>query len=368
MAGILLKNVKKRFENGFVAVERLNLEIYDKEFLVLVGPSGCAKSTTLRMVAGLEEITEGELYIGDTRVNDTPPKDRNIAMVFQDYALYPHMNVYNNIAFGLKMRKIPEAEIDRLVREAAEILGIDDLLKRKPRQLSGGQRQRVALGRAIVRKPQVFLFDEPLSNLDAKLRVQMRTELKKLHEKLQTTIIYVTHDQVEAMTMGTRIVVMKEGAIHQVGAPLDLYDHPANRFVAGFIGSPSMNFVPCLLREDKGRVLVDTRDFLLELGETQAALIRERGLGAYTLGVRSEDIHPRGGASGDLPTQPFTATVNVTEPLGKETFLELDSGIHNLFAVFSRERAVKARDRLELELDMGKIHLFETGGQERAVF
>ena len=368
MAGIILKDIKKVFENGFTAIERLNLEIFDQEFLVLVGPSGCAKSTTLRMVAGLEAITEGDLYIGNTRVNDIEPKDRNIAMVFQDYALYPHMNVFDNIAFGLRMRKVPEEEIDRLVQEAADILGITDLLPNRPRQLSGGQRQRVALGRAIVRKPQVFLFDEPLSNLDAKLRVQMRTELKKLHEKLQTTIIYVTHDQVEAMTMGTRIVVMKAGSIQQVGTPLELYDCPANRFVASFIGSPSMNFLPCQVRSEQDRWMLDTGDFQLELGQEQAARLAPHGPGEYTLGVRPEDIYPRGDNSKDRALQPFRATINVVEPLGKETMLELSCGLRNIFAIFNRDVPVRSRSSLDLGLDMNKIHLFQKSGDEAAVF
>ena len=368
MAGIVLKDIKKVYDNGFVAVERLNLEIYDKEFLVLVGPSGCAKSTTLRMVAGLEEVTEGRLYIGNTLVNAIEPKDRNIAMVFQDYALYPHMNVFDNIAFGLRMRKTPEKEIDLMVREAAEILGISELLKNKPRQLSGGQRQRVALGRAIVRKPQVFLFDEPLSNLDAKLRVQMRTELKKLHEKLETTIIYVTHDQVEAMTMGTRIVVMKTGTIQQVGTPLELYDRPANRFVASFIGSPSMNFIPCRVREENGRVLVDGGDFTLALDGKQSALVKEHGMGEYTMGVRPEDIQPRDKIPAHRHRQPLSARVNVIEPLGRETYVELSCNALHIFAMFGREFEVKPRTDLDLELDMEKIHLFKKQGDETAVF
>ncbi|MGE5576921.1 MAG: ABC transporter ATP-binding protein, partial [Syntrophothermus sp.] len=246
MAKVVLEHLNKKFGN-VTAVNDANLEIKDKEFVVLVGPSGCGKSTTLRMVAGLEEITEGNIYIGDTLVNDVPPKDRDIAMVFQNYALYPHMDVYNNMAFGLKLRKFPKAEIDRRVKEAAKMLGIENLLDRKPKALSGGQRQRVAVGRAIVREPKVFLMDEPLSNLDAKLRVQMRAEISKLHNRLQTTMIYVTHDQTEAMTMGDRIVVMKDGLIQQVGAPLEIYDHPVNVFVAGFIGSPSMNFINAVL-------------------------------------------------------------------------------------------------------------------------
>ena len=256
MAQVLLKDLNKKYDEVH-AVKDVNLHIRDKEFMVLVGPSGCGKSTTLRMVAGLEEITAGEIAIGDRVVNDLPPKDRDIAMVFQNYALYPHMSVYDNMAFGLKMRKFAKAEIEKRVKDAAQILGIQELLKRKPRQLSGGQRQRVAVGRAIVRHPQVFLFDEPLSNLDAKLRVQMRVELKKLHDRLETTAIYVTHDQVEAMTLGDRVVVMKDGWIQQVGEPLELYGTPANKFVAGFIGSPAMNFVDVTINEVNGALVAD---------------------------------------------------------------------------------------------------------------
>ncbi|MBW2000272.1 MAG: sn-glycerol-3-phosphate ABC transporter ATP-binding protein UgpC, partial [Deltaproteobacteria bacterium] len=290
MANVLLKNLTKRFED-VIAVNKVNLEIRDREFIVLVGPSGCGKTTTLRMIAGLEDITEGEIYIGDRLINNLPPKDRNIAMVFQSYALYPHMNVFDNMAFGLKMRKMPRGEIEIRVKKAAEILGIESLLERKPKQLSGGQRQRVAVGRAIVRDPQVFLFDEPLSNLDAKLRVQMRTELKKLHERLQATVVYVTHDQVEAMTMGDRIVVMKDGVVQQVGTPLELYNRPSNLFVAGFIGSPSMNFIPCRLVEEDGRLYLDTGDFKVVLPDfavPKLAQVKERDL---VFGIRPEDIY-----------------------------------------------------------------------------
>ena len=368
MAGIILKNVKKQFDNGFVAIRDLSLEIEDREFLVLVGPSGCAKSTTLRMVAGLEEVTEGQVFIGETRVNDLHPKDRNIAMVFQDYALYPHMSIYENIAFGLRMRKTPADKVDTLVREAAEVLGIVNLLDRKPAQLSGGQRQRVALGRAIVRKPQVFLFDEPLSNLDAKLRVQMRTELKRLHEKLQTTIIYVTHDQVEAMTMGSRIVVLKEGDIQQVGPPMELYDHPANRFVAGFIGSPGMNFLPCKTWEKDGQVLADLDDFALQLLPDQAARVKAWGHGTFTLGVRPEDVQYQ---KEDCDTQRYCsleALVEVVEPMGKEMFLALNSGKHNFSALFQREDPATPHSKVSLVMDMSKIHLFAPQEKEQALF
>jgi multiple sugar transport system ATP-binding protein len=292
LAQVLLKDVTKRFGN-VTAVDNISLDIKDREFIVLVGPSGCGKSTTLRMVAGLEEVTAGQITIGQTVVNDVPPKDRDIAMVFQNYALYPHMDVYNNMAFGLKLRKFPKDEIDRRVKEAAKLLGIENLLDRKPKALSGGQRQRVAVGRAIVREPKVFLMDEPLSNLDAKLRVQMRAELSKLHNRLQTTIIYVTHDQTEAMTMGDRIVVMKDGHIYQVGAPLDIYNNPDNMFVAGFIGSPAMNFLDVLLQKEGEVYTIDAKTFKLEIPAEKAASIK--GLGNYVgkpivLGIRPEDI------------------------------------------------------------------------------
>src|SRR5216117_1960160 len=273
MAQVMMKDLNKKYDEVH-AVKDVNLHIRDKEFMVLVGPSGCGKSTTLRMVAGLEEITSGEISIGDRVVNDLPPKDRDIAMVFQNYALYPHMSVYDNMAFGLKMRKFPKPEIQKRVQDAAEILGIQELLKRKPRQLSGGQRQRVAVGRAIVRHPQVFLFDEPLSNLDAKLRVQMRVELKRLHERLETTAIYVTHDQVEAMTLGDRVVVMKDGWIQQVGEPMELYNAPATRFVAGFIGSPAMNFAAVTVTEANGSLIAESSGLRIELPDEIAQRLR----------------------------------------------------------------------------------------------
>ncbi len=281
MAKVVLENISKSFGN-VEAVKNFDLTVEDKEFAILVGPSGCGKSTALRMVAGLEEPTSGTIYIGDREVNDLPPKDRDIAMVFQEYALYPHMSVFKNMAFGLKLRKFPKSEIDQRVREASEILSIQNLLDRKPKQLSGGQRQRVAVGRAIVRKPAVFLFDEPLSNLDAKLRVQMRAELSKLHDRLQTTIIYVTHDQVEAMTMGTKIVVMKDGLIQQVGSPLDVYNFPVNQFVAGFIGSPVMNFIPCRIVSKDGRLFVDAEAFQLPVPENRLPVYqRLAGIGGH---------------------------------------------------------------------------------------
>ncbi|MBQ7864525.1 MAG: sn-glycerol-3-phosphate ABC transporter ATP-binding protein UgpC, partial [Lachnospiraceae bacterium] len=277
MASLSLKHINKTYPNGFVAVKDFNLEIADKEFIIFVGPSGCGKSTTLRMIAGLEEITEGELYIGDKLMNDVEPKDRDIAMVFQNYALYPHMSVYDNMAFGLKLRKTPKDEIDKLVHEAAKILDIEHLLDRKPKALSGGQRQRVAMGRAIVRNPKVFLMDEPLSNLDAKLRVQMRIEISKLHQKLQTTIIYVTHDQTEAMTLGTRIIVMKDGVIQQVDTPQNLYDRPDNLFVAGFMGSPQMNFINCQVEQAGSDVTLHFAERSIKLPEARAKKLIEGG-------------------------------------------------------------------------------------------
>jgi multiple sugar transport system ATP-binding protein len=368
MAGIRLVNIRKEFPNGFVAIDRINLEIPDKEFLVLVGPSGCAKSTTLRMIAGLEEISAGELFIGEKLVNDLPPKDREVAMVFQSYALYPHMSIYDNIAFGLKMRKTPKAEIDRLVKEASAILGLNELLDRKPRQLSGGQRQRVALGRAIVRKPQVFLFDEPLSNLDAKLRVKMRTELKKLHERLQTTVVYVTHDQVEAMTMGSTIVVMRRGSIQQVGAPLELYNFPSNRFVAGFIGSPAMNFMDATVREEAGDLYLDLGAGRLKVPPDKAALVRRHGGSRFAFGIRPEDIRVSRLESGEaFFAQPLKARVNVIEPLGKELFVDLSANALELSAIVGAACPLRLHEEIELTLNMDKMHLFEPEGEERAV-
>jgi len=367
MAGIKMVDVKKQYPNGFVAIENMNLDIPDKEFVVLVGPSGCAKSTALKMIAGLEEITSGEMYIGDRLVNDVPPKDREIAMVFQSYALYPHMTIYDNIAFGLKMRKTPRDEIDRQVKEASEILGMADLLDRKPRQLSGGQRQRVALGRAIVRNPQVFLFDEPLSNLDAKLRVKMRTELKQLHERLQTTVIYVTHDQVEAMTMGSTIVVLKLGAIQQVGSPLNLYSYPSNRFVAGFIGSPSMNFLDCTIIEENGSLLVDTGAFKLQLPEDKAAKVREHGGREFIFGIRPEDMRKRREKKETYTEEHIKATINVIEPLGKEMYVNLSADGLDFMAVINARFPLKSHEEIELTLNMDKVHLFEKNGDQKAV-
>ncbi|HBK58511.1 MAG TPA: sugar ABC transporter ATP-binding protein, partial [Spirochaetaceae bacterium] len=319
MAKVELKGVGKVYEGNVRAVLDANITINDKEFVVFVGPSGCGKTTTLRMIAGLEDITEGEVYIDSKLVNDVPPKDRDIAMVFQNYALYPHMTVYDNMAFGLKIRKLPKPEIDARVKEAARILDIEKLLDRKPKQLSGGQRQRVAVGRAIVRKPKVFLFDEPLSNLDAKLRVQMRAELIELHDRLQATMIYVTHDQVEAMTMGDKIVVMKDGIIQQIGSPLYLYNNPINKFVAGFIGSPPMNFMSVNVIEEGGHVLIDEGSFRLAPDEKHMALLTPYVGKSVYFGIRPEDLPV---ADAVHRGQKFNAKVTVVEPLGSEIHLQ----------------------------------------------
>jgi len=316
MAGLELKGINKIYPNGFHAVKGIDLEIADKEFLVFVGPSGCGKTTSLRMIAGLEEISDGELYIGDKVVNDILPKDRNIAMVFQNYALYPHMTIFDNMAFGLKLRKVPKDVITEKVEKAAKILGIEDLLKRRPKQLSGGQRQRVALGRAIVREPEVFLMDEPLSNLDAKLRVQMRAELIKLHQDLDTTFIYVTHDQTEAMTMGTRICVMNNGLIQQVDTPREIYNHPANMFVASFIGAPQMNFFQGKIIEEAGKVFTEYEGYKVALSDEKAAKAKEAGyIGKeVVIGCRPEDLELDGDVGID-------ATIDVLELLGSETYI-----------------------------------------------
>jgi multiple sugar transport system ATP-binding protein len=357
MKKLVLKNISKRF-GKVVAVNNAELEIEDQEFIVLVGPSGCGKTTTLRMVAGLETVDEGEIYINDRLVNHLPPKNRDIAMVFQNYALYPHMNVYHNMAFGLRMRKVTKAEREPRVREAAKILGIEELLERKPRQLSGGQRQRVALGRAIVRDPEVFLFDEPLSNLDAKLRVQMRTELKKLHKRLEATSVYVTHDQVEAMTMGDRIVVMKDGTIQQIGSPTDLYYKPVNRFVAGFIGSPTMNFLPCRIIEEDSQLLIDTGDFQLPILDLFTDKVQAAGERELVFGIRPEDIREKISDRKSSFGGRIKAQINVTESLGKEVFLDLTTGENTLTAVISAEPEEEFGQEIELELNLTKIHLF----------
>jgi multiple sugar transport system ATP-binding protein len=356
MAQVLMKDLNKKYDEVH-AVKDVNLNIRDKEFVVLVGPSGCGKSTTLRMVAGLEEITAGQIVIGDRVVNDLPPKDRDIAMVFQNYALYPHMTVYDNMAFGLKMRKFPKAEIQKRVHDAAEILGIQELLKRKPRQLSGGQRQRVAVGRAIVRHPQVFLFDEPLSNLDAKLRVQMRVELKRLHDRLETTAIYVTHDQVEAMTLGDRVVVMRDGWIQQVGEPLELYGKPANKFVAGFIGSPAMNFIDVTITDTGGVTRAEAPGLNVAIPPARAERLRPYKGQRITLGIRPEDLHVASGA--DPRDSCVDAVVDVVEPLGSEILLDVKVGPSVVVARVDPSVRVKVHEPVRLALDPERLQFFD---------
>ncbi len=362
MAGVGLKNVYKRYEGGVVAVSDFSIDIEDKEFIILVGPSGCGKSTTLRMIAGLEEITEGEIYIDDKLVNDVQPKDRDIAMVFQNYALYPHMTVYDNMAFGLKLRKVPKPEIKRRVTEAAKILEIEHLLDRKPKALSGGQRQRVALGRAIVRDPKVFLMDEPLSNLDAKLRVQMRVEITKLHQRLQTTIVYVTHDQTEAMTMGTRIVVMKDGFIQQIDDPSNLYLHPQNTFVAGFIGMPPMNFINADLSVDGNAVKVSFGDVVLTLPEKYSTdEVKAYDGKEIILGIRPEAINDDIRFVEQHPNTQIRAHVDVVEMLGAETYLYITvAGSNNMISrVDPTVSHSKVGDDVTLAVDGNRVHLFD---------
>ena len=356
MAEVIVHKLNKKFDLTHV-VKDVDLQIHDKEFVVFVGPSGCGKTTTLRMIAGLEAITSGEILIDDTIVNDVPPMDRDIAMVFQNYALYPHMSVAGNMAFGLKMRKFEKSEIDSRIKRAADILGIGDLLHRKPRQLSGGQRQRVALGRAIVRDPKVFLFDEPLSNLDAKLRVQMRVELKKLHERLGTTAIYVTHDQVEAMTLGDRVVVMKDGLVQQVGEPLELYNTPANRFVAGFIGSPAMNFADVTLAASNGKVWAEAPGLRIGLPEEIAHRANGRNGGQATVGIRPEDIHIAGPA--DPAELCFDVEVEVVEQLGSEILLDTRVGNSTFVASVDPTLRTRVHDRLKLAMNPARLHLFD---------
>ena len=356
MAEVSIRKLNKMFDVTHV-VKDVDLEIRDKEFVVLVGPSGCGKTTTLRMVAGLEAITSGQILIDDSVVNEVPPMDRDIAMVFQNYALYPHMSVAGNMAFGLKMRKFAKPEIESRIKRAAAILGIENLLERKPRQLSGGQRQRVALGRAIVRDPKVFLFDEPLSNLDAKLRVQMRVELKKLHERLGTTAIYVTHDQVEAMTLGDRVVVMKDGWVQQVGEPLELYNTPANRFVAGFIGSPAMNFIEATLGESNGAVVAEAPGLRLTLPGPQAARARAKAGRAITLGIRPEDVHVA--TDSDPANLCFDAVVEVVEQLGSEILLDTRVGPATVVASVEPTMRIRSNERLRMSLKPERLHLFD---------
>ncbi|MCK5707117.1 MAG: sn-glycerol-3-phosphate ABC transporter ATP-binding protein UgpC [Candidatus Aureabacteria bacterium] len=359
MAKVVLENVSKIFGSDIKAVDNVNLEIKDREFLVLVGPSGCGKSTTLRMVAGLETITTGKIYISDLCVNDIHPKDRDIAMVFQSYALYPHMNVFDNMAFGLKLRNYPKEEINRRVQDAAEILGIKQLLERKPRQLSGGQRQRVAVGRAIVRKPKVFLFDEPLSNLDAKMRVQMRTEISKLHNRLKVTMIYVTHDQVEAMTMGDRIVVLKGGIIQQVADPMTLYEKPKNMFVAGFIGSPPINFINGMISKIEDDIFFNEKTFKVKVPDEMVEKLKPYVNKEVTMGVRPENIYDKLFAPGASSTSTITATVEVIEPMGSGIYLYLTAGEHNLVASVSAQERVNVNEEIEIVIDMTRSHFFD---------
>jgi multiple sugar transport system ATP-binding protein len=360
MADVALEKVTKVFPGGTVAVEEFSLDIADQEFIVLVGPSGCGKSTTLRMVAGLEECSGGTIRIGNRVVNDVPPKDRDIAMVFQNYALYPHMSVYKNMAFGLKLRRFPKDEIDKRVREAAKILGIENLLERKPKALSGGQRQRVAVGRAIVRQPQAFLFDEPLSNLDAKLRVEMRAELKRLHHRLQTTVIYVTHDQAEAMTLGDRVVVMNEGRVQQVAPPLVVYDYPANRFVAGFLGTPAMNFIPGRLVQQNGGTCFEAGGAKVRLLPAMAQRVQGYVGKNVTLGVRPEDIGPEGAGKFTGTENVLPVTVRVVEPLGNEQMVHL-AGPSDAAMVGKMDSHVKVAidDALQIHLAMNRVHVFD---------
>ena len=365
MAKVILKDISKIYPNGFKAVYGHNLEIKDGEFMVFVGPSGCAKSTTLRMIAGLEDISDGECYIGDRLVNDVTPKDRHIAMVFQNYALYPHMNVYKNMAFGLKLAKVDKETIDQRVREAAHILGITDLLYRKPKEMSGGQRQRVALGRALVRDPEVFLFDEPLSNLDAKLRVHMRVEIAKLHKKLKTTIIYVTHDQVEAMTMGDRICVMDLGKIKQVDTPMDLYDKPKNKFVAGFIGSPAMNMLSGKLEEGRGGevyFITQNREKLL-VPKDKIEKVKDYIGESIWLGIRPEDIT----IVSDLDEgnkNMVVCGVEVVEQMGNEVVVYFSVGKDQQILRESSESTVKSGETIKMKYDMSKCHFFDKESEE----
>jgi len=358
MAQVALRNVVKTFDKT-PAVQGINLDIADREFIVLVGPSGCGKSTTLRMIAGLEEATAGEIYIGDQMVNDVPPKDRDIAMVFQNYALYPHMTVYENMSFGLRLKKFPKAEIKERVENAARILDITDLLARRPRQLSGGQRQRVAMGRAIVRNPKVFLFDEPLSNLDAKLRVQMRTEIKKVHQKVTTTTVYVTHDQVEAMTLADRVVVMNAGRIEQIGTPYELYHNPKTRFVAGFIGSPAMNFLPCRLLEQNGTLTIRLSDALsFPVPASKAERYRPRAGNDLFFGLRPEHITE---SRSDAPqgSVPFSVQLDVVEPMGMETMVYFIVEGVEVCGRVAPTAAGNAGETMRLLADLNHMHLID---------
>ena len=367
MAQVSLQNVSKSFPGGTKAVNNINLGVENKEFMILVGPSGCGKSTTLRMIAGLEEVSEGDIYIGDKRVNDIPAKDRDIAMVFQNYALYPHMSVFENMAFGLKLRRYSKNEILQRVNETGDILGIRHLFNRRPKELSGGERQRVAVGRAIVRKPMVFLFDEPLSNLDAKLRVQMRTEIHKLHIRLQTTIIYVTHDQIEAMTMGDRIAVMKDGVLQQVADPITVYDYPKNKFVAGFIGSPPMNFMDGVITKKDGRIYFDEGKIRVKLVEDAYAKISPYIGKEVIFGIRSEDIYDKLFVSEAPPENIVRVNCEVFEPIGSEVYLHLNTGRHTFIARVGAHDRPQVNQDIDLVFDMSKAHFFDKASEETVV-
>lgn len=368
MSTVKLEHICKKYPNGFEAVKDFSLEIEDKEFIIFVGPSGCGKSTTLRMVAGLEDISAGELYIDGKRMNDVEPKERDIAMVFQNYALYPHMTVYENMAFGLKIRKLSRDEIDKKVREAAKILDLEALLDRKPKALSGGQRQRVAMGRAIVRNPKVFLMDEPLSNLDAKLRGQMRIEIAKLHERLGATIIYVTHDQTEAMTLGTRIVVMKDGVVQQVDTPENLYDRPGNKFVAGFIGAPQMNMVKANVVEKDG-IRMEFCGQSIKMDERRATVLKDKGYVGRTviLGIRPEDLHDAGDIGRANSDACIHAAIRVYEMLGAEAFLYFDMDMSTWTARVNPSVKTKPGENIELYMNTEKLHAFDPDN-EKAIF
>jgi len=367
MAQVSLKKVSKVYDGGVVAVEQIDLGIENKEFIVFVGPSGCGKSTTLRMIAGLEEVTSGDIFIGDRMVNSVPPKDRNIAMVFQNYALYPHMSVYENMSFSLRLKKYPKSEIEKRVKEASVILGIGHLLERRPKELSGGERQRVAVGRAIVRKPLVFLFDEPLSNLDAKMRVQMRTEIHRLHLKLQTTMIYVTHDQVEAMTLGDRIAVMRNGKIQQFADPMTVYQKPANKFVAGFMGSPPMNFLHGRIIREERRMYFDGESFRVTIQEEMFPKLKERVDKDITFGIRPENIYDKLFSSFASEDNTVRVRCEVLEPMGAANHLHLSTGKHTFVAVVDPQNRPPIGESLEVVFDMSKVHFFDTESERTVV-
>jgi len=367
MAQVSLRNVTKIYPAGVAAVTDVNLGVESREFLVIVGPSGCGKSTLLRMIAGLEEATSGEIWIGNKLVNLLPPKDRDIAMVFQNYALYPHMTVFDNMAFGLRLRGYSRREVEARVRDAAQVLGIEHLLQRKPKALSGGERQRVAVGRAIVRRPIVFLFDEPLSNLDAKMRVQMRTELRKLHLRLQTTMVYVTHDQTEAMTMGDRIVVLNKGVVQQAADPLTIYEHPANRFVAGFIGSPPMNFLNGTIQQINGQLYFNEGSFRLRLVDDMVKPLLAYEGQEMIFGIRPEDLYDKLFIA-DAPLEStVTSTVEVVEPMGSEVYLHLKAGRYSVTARVNPQARPEVNQDLDLVFDMGKAHFFDPKTEQAIV-